>query len=123
VHYTLVYSSSAFGVGWRANEGFDYDDVFARLHGLSLHGHTYEVVDGDGLTDEERDAFYVRAESTRKPIRTVFHNPSGGVLAFGLEVPALLVSTEREAELPDDVYPQGEPSALKTIAWYLASLE
>ena len=107
-----------------ANAGYDDAEIRSLLQGAATRGHSFEVVDSDELSDDDRERRYfeagVRAAALR--IRLSSHFGSGresGVSHFGRQVPALLVY-DREGGTLVDVYPHSRAGGLLiTIADFL----
>jgi hypothetical protein len=109
------------------NEGSDHEHILRRLNDLKADGHTYEVLDGDALSGEERGSIYISEACTavaragnRYRIRQVFGSRKHiGSDDFGTSVPALIVSKNGE---PVDVYPHQVGDDYRTIRGYIDAL-
>jgi hypothetical protein len=108
------------------NEGFERANIIGLLDELQARGHDYEVIDGDALTDDERQELYGQAFSAlahagnRYRIRQVFGSRRhGGGENLGTGVPALIVF---ESDEPVDVYPHQVADGSQTIRAYLTAL-
>lgn len=108
------------------NEGFEREEIIRLLDQLRPGGHDYEVIDGDAITDDERQALYGDAfralahAGNRYRIRQVFGSRRhGGGEHLGTGVPALIVFESGE---PVDVYPHQVADGCQTIHAYLTAL-
>lgn len=108
------------------NEGFKQEDIIRALEGLRARGHDYDVIDGDGISDDERRDFYSQAflavarGGDRYRIRQVFGSRRhGGGDFLGTGVPALIVFENGD---PVDVYPHQVRGGYETIRGYLSTL-
>ncbi len=110
------------------NDGFDQDAILQRLEELSAQGHTYEVIDSEALTAEQRRHLYfdeafgaVARAGNRYRIRQVFGSRKhSGAEDIGTNVPVLIVLDDGE---PVDVYPhQLQDGMFRTIRNYLDAL-
>jgi hypothetical protein len=108
------------------NEGFDRAEIVRLLDELPARGHTYEIVDGDALTAQQRSALYgdamgaVMHGRNRYRIRQVYGSRRhGGGDFLGSNVPALLVYEDSD---PVAVYPHQVGDGYETIRAYLTRL-
>ena len=107
------------------NGGYEDGAVRALLARVEAHGDSYEIVDSDRLSEEDRERRYfeagVRAAALRIRLTRHFGSRSeSGASGFGREVPALLVYDERGGTVVD-VYPHSRAGGpLETIADFLA---
>jgi hypothetical protein len=110
------------------NKDFNRENVVRRLEELHAQGHTYEEIDGEGLTADERATLYGEAYAAvvhagnRYRIRQVFGSARhGGGDHLGTGIPALIVFRNEE---PADVYPHELPDGTyRTIRDYIDSLD
>jgi hypothetical protein len=126
MHLKLVFSSQRTPLDTPENAGFE--NVRAMLGTALAQGHTVEIIDTVGLSDGERERFYIYeampAAGNRYRIRRVFgSNSKSGAEGFGREYPGLLVS-ETQGRAPHDVYPHedGQTRQITTIMSFLDSL-
>ncbi len=108
------------------NAGYDGEKVRALLELADANGHSHEIVDSDGLSEDERESQYfevgVRAAALRLRVSSHFGSRrSSGASGFGREVPALVVY-DRIGGTVIDVYPHSRKGGpLETIADFLAA--
>lgn len=110
------------------NEGFERGAILTRLSELSARGHTFEVVDSEKLTPEERAGLYtnegyaaVARAGNRYRIRQVFGSRrNSGAERFGTDVPALVTFEGGQAVA---VHPHQAADSYVTIRAYLDSVE
>lgn len=133
MRFTLI--APASGAFWKSqlsagvlitpqNEGFEQDAIIGRLQALREAGHSYEVIDGEQLSQEERGRIYIEkaipAAGTDYNVRQTFgsqkHSPARGDF-FGTMVPVLLVA---DGDRAVDVVPhQRTDGSYLTIRRYL----
>ncbi len=109
------------------NEGFELGEILKRLSELSSRGHTFEIVDSEKLTPEERAGLYtsegfaaVAHAGNRYRIRQVFGSRrNSGAERFGIDVPALVTFENDEAVA---VHPHQATDSYVTIRAYLDSV-
>ncbi len=126
-HLKLVCSQRGSAWDHSENAGFDRERVIASLASLRARGHSFEVIDGTALTDDERAALYADAfialthAGRRYRIRGVYGSQRhGGGEYLGTRVPALLVYQHGRAV---DVYPHQVDAEYRTIREFLQALE
>ena len=109
------------------NGGFDRERIVSLLQELEERGHTFELVDGDVLPEEERVRSYFEGASVAVRDKTIRVSPvfgsarKGGGPHFGRGVPALLVYQFGE---PIGVYPhERQDGSHATIREYLEELK
>lgn len=109
-----------------ANAGYDGERVRALLELADVNGDSYEVVDSDGLSEDDRENRYlavgVRAAALRIRLSSHFGSRNdSGASGFGREVPALVVY-DKIGGTVIDVYPHSRKAGpLETIADFLAA--
>ena len=108
------------------NAGFDRARIVSLLQELEQRSHTFELVDGDALPEEERVRSYFEGASVAVRDKTIRVSPvfgsarKGGGPHFGRGVPALLVYQFGE---PIGVYPhERQDGSHATIREYLEEL-
>lgn len=126
MHFKLICPTKSQVWDQPANEGFDREEIIRQLDELQAGGHDYEVIDGDAISDDERQTLYGEAFSglaragNRYRIRQVFGSRRhGGGDFLGTGVPALIVFNNGE---PVDVYPHQIGDGYETIRSYLTAL-
>ena len=107
-----------------ANAGYDDAEARSLLQGAPTSGHSFEVIDSDELSDDDRERRYfeagVRAAALRIRLSSHFGSRiESGLSRFGREVPALLVYDNNGGTLVD-VFPHSRAGGLLiTIADFL----
>jgi hypothetical protein len=138
MHFKLIYpvngssreyTEGEFGPMNTQNQGFDPEYIVARFEDLRADGrHTYELVDGEALSTEERGRIYIeeaygavqRAGNRYSIRRTYGSNTQGGGPDLGTQVPSLIVF---EHDAPVGVYPHElKDGSYVTISAYAESL-
>jgi hypothetical protein len=121
----LEFICQAGGEAWDQpeNKGFDRDHIVQVLDRLRSAGHTCDIVNSDGLSEEERTKRYFRAvggAGNRYSVSALYGSRRrGGGPYFGKGVPALIVFDGSEAV---DVYHHEVGGDVQTIRGYVDSL-